>query len=187
MEDPYSTPSSCEKRVFKTPLIAPISVILVIVVYVGYSLYHGLSDNTEHLSVLKNISFELFLFCEFGIISLIIYNKIHLDKYLSTYPTIASQESLNELKPIARTNMYSSLLTLFFLLVGSLTAIVTILNHGIIKAVIVAVLSIIAGKIMKWYNASEHKIKNIACSNETLNNELESILNCWIHKAFPNF
>ncbi len=118
---------------------------------------------------------------------MIFHNKKIVDSYLSTYQEIDSRVALEELKPIVRTNMYSSLLTIFFLAVGTLTAIMTIINDRFYIGVIAAVLCVLTAKAMNWYNPSEQKLKQIPASNEELESELRDILECWLHKAFPNF
>lgn len=187
MENPYEPPKSTQIRVFKTPIIAPLSVIMVVAIYIGYVLFFFNSEGGGVLSQLTSISFEVFILCEIGMVSATIYNKKQLDMFLVKYPVIDSQSTIEKLKPIVRTNMYSALFTLFFLGLGSLTAIISILNHGLIRGVIVAVLSIATGILMKWYNGSEERIKNIECHNQSLETELREVLNCWLHKPFPNF
>ncbi len=174
-------------RVFKIPIITPLSVLMVIVIYVGYTLFQGQTENIKIFDVLRGISFQLFIFCEIGLVTLVVYNKLQLEAYLVKYQAITSLDSLEALKKIARTNMYSSLFTLFFLGLGSLTAIMTISNYNFITGVIVAALAIFASILMQWYNPAEQKIRNIACDNEALEDELNSVLQCWIHKPFPTF
>ena len=106
---------------------------------------------------------------------------------MSEHQSIQDRQVLEKLKPIVRTNMYSALFNLFFLGLGSLTAIMSILNHGLIKGVIVAILSLVVMILVKWYNSSEEQMKQIKCSCEDLDVELNSMLQCWLHKPFPNF
>jgi hypothetical protein len=187
MKNPYLSPKENTKRVFKTPIIAPLSVIMVVAIYAVYIYFHTTSEEIEIFVYLKSISFEVFLLCEAGIVFLILYNKKQLDSFLHNFPSIENRHSLECLKPIARTNMYSSLFVLVFLALGSLTSIISILNHGLLKSILVALLTILAAKLLKWYVSSEQKIKHIECSDESLEKELNDILQCWIHKPFPNF
>lgn len=187
MKNPYLPPKNSQKRIFKTPIIVPISVILVVLIYAGYIFFYATSEETGLFAYLKSISFEVFLLCEVGIVSLILYNKKQLDNFLYNYPSIDNRNSLECLKPIVRTNMYSSLFMLIFLSLGSLTAIMSILNHGLVKGILVVILSLSVAKLINWYNSSEQKIKYIGCSDESLEKELNDILQCWLHKPFPNF
>jgi len=187
MENPYRPPENKNQRVFKTPLIVPLSVIMVVAIYAGYIYFFATSIETGFFAYLKGLSFEVFLLCEVGMVFLILYNKKHIEKFLFNYPKITNKKSLEVLKPIIRTNMYSSLFTLLFLGLGSLTAIMSILNHGSIKGLIVAVLSVGTAKLMSWYNPLEQKVKHIECTDELLEKELNDILQCWMHKPLPKF
>lgn len=189
MKNPYQPPKTqhTEKRVFKTPIITPISIVAVIAIYFGYTYFHFSNEESGIFEILKGSSFEIFLLCEFGLVSLILYNKRQLSDYLKKYPVVSNQISLNILHPIIRTNMYSSLFSLFFIALGSLTAIMTITNHGLVKGIVVAVFSIIAGIAMKVYTPLENELKQIECTDKTIDEELNKLLHCWQHKALPNF
>lgn len=187
MKNPYLPPEENHKRVFKTPLIVPLSVIMVIAIYAGYVFLYATDTETAFLAYLKGISFEIFLLCEAGMVSIILYNKRKLDQFLRHFPVIDSSEGLNQLKPIVRTNMYSSLFMILFLFLGSLTAIMSILNHGATEGLLVAALSVATAILIRWYNPAEQKLKNIECADEVLEVELNGILQCWMHKAFPDF
>lgn len=187
MTNPYLPPEESQKRVFKTPLIVPLSVVLVLAIYAGYVFFYNTSDGTGFLDFLKAISFQVFLLCEIGMVSLILYNKNLLDKFLREFPTIQNRQGLEALKPIIRTNMYSSLFMFLFLALGSLTSIMTIITYGGIIGISVAVLSVATAILINWYNRSEKKTKHIECTDNTLEPELNKILQCWIHKPFPSF
>ena len=187
MENPSLPPENRNKRVFKTPLIVPLSVVMVVAIYAGYVFFYITNEEAGFFAYFKAISFKVFILCEIGIISLILYNKKQLDNFLYNVPIIENKNNLESLKPIVRTNMYSSLFMLLFLGLGSLAAIMSILNHGVFKGILVAVLSVAAAKLIKWYNPSEEKIKNIKCTDESLETELNNMLQCWIHKPLPNF
>ncbi|ABD79967.1 hypothetical protein [Saccharophagus degradans] len=187
MENPYRPPKPTEKRVFKTPIILPLSIAMVILIYAAYIFLHTTNAELGALAYVKTVSFEVFILCDVGIVLLILYNKKLIDIFLLEHPTIENKQSLERLKPIVRTNMYSSLFLLLFLALGSLTAIMAILNHDLIKGVIVAILSVITAIIINWYNPSERKVKHIETEDEQLEKELNAILQCWMHKPFPNF
>lgn len=174
-------------RVFKKSLIVPISVVMVIVIHFGYILLNTSGLNQGILTSLQNISFEVLVLCEVGILSLIFHNKGKVDLYLNTYSEVNSREALETLKPIIRTNMYSALFTMFFLALGTLTAIMTIMNDTSLKGNIAAALCVIAAVAINWYNPSEQKLKQIPTANRELEEELTEIMECWMHKAFPNF
>lgn len=185
--DPYRPPAGEPTRVFKTPIVVPLSVIMVIAIYAGYILLHVSGEEVGVFPYLQSISLEVFLLCEIGMVSLIACNKAQLDGFLKQYPTIANRQALDALKSIVRTNMVSALFMLAFLALGSLTAIISILNHGLAKAILVAVLSIATARLLSWYNPLEEKVKQIECRDAALEIELNEVLQCWMHKPFPNF
>ena len=187
MDNPYRPPQNGDKRVFKTPVFVPLSVILIIVIYASYAYFYTTREDVAPLASLIDISFELFLLCEFGIAAIIFFNKKQVDQFLSQYPSIESLGTLEILKPIIRTNMYSALFSFLFLAIGSLTAIMTILNHGLIEALIVGALSWATAWLIKWYSPTEEKLKQIECTSEVADSELNNILHCWIHKSLPDF
>ncbi|MFK8012828.1 MAG: hypothetical protein AB8B80_12365 [Marinicellaceae bacterium] len=174
-------------RVFKTPIIIPISVIMVIVLYVGYALYFFTSEQAGSLANLKEISFEIFLMCEFGMISIIFYNKRKLQSFLSDNRVIDSVLTLDKLKPIIRTNMYSALFVFIFLGLGALTAIMAFIHNGIKIGIIVAVLSNLTFMVMKWYAPIEEQAKQIKSSDQLLEKELNDIIHSWMQNVFPKF
>jgi hypothetical protein len=186
MENPYKAPKT-QPRVFKTPLAVPFSVFMVVLIYFGYVFYFFNVQESGAVSFFKKISFEVFLLCQIGIVFTIFYNKKLLDSFFCEHPIINNRQALEELKPIVRTNMYSSLFSMFFIGLGALTAIMSILNHGIVKGVLVAMLSIAASGLVKWYSSSEENIKQIDCADPLLEVELKKILDCWLQKPFPNF
>jgi hypothetical protein len=94
---------------------------------------------------------------------------------------------LENLKPIARSNMYYALLHIPMLGVGALAAVVSILNYGLVNAGLVIAISVLTGRIVKGVKASEERIQQIECASDELEAELEEIIKCWLHKPLPNF
>lgn len=187
MENPYQPPKELPQRVFKTPIIVPLSVLLVFLSSAGYIFLFLTSKETNIFSYLVTISFEVFILCEIVIITLNIYNEKQLKNFLRENPEIHDKNNLEKLKPIIRTNMYSALFVLFFIGLGVLTGIMSILNHGFIKSIIVVILFVVASILLKWADYTEEEIKQIKCSNDSLETELHLILKCWFEKPFPNF
>lgn len=175
------------RRTFKRSLIVPVTVVMVVVIHFGYVLLSVSGTDQGILTSLIGYSFEVLALCEVGMLSMIFHNKKLVDAYLSRYKEIDSRAALEALKPIVRTNMYSALLTIFFLAVGTLTAIMTIMNDSFFKGAIAAALCVLAAKAINWYNPSEQELKQIPTSDQELEEELMSIIECWLHKAFPNF
>jgi hypothetical protein len=132
-------------------------------------------------------SFRLFLVFELGTVLLLIYNKTLLSKYLEKNPVVATSSALEELKPVIRTNMYSSLCGFLFLGMTSLTAIVTILNYPPLVAGLVVIASVATIWCTQQYKPYEERLKQIPCDNEILEPELTKLLNTWQHKALPDF
>lgn len=187
MTNPYHPPADSHRRVFSTPIIVPISVLMVVTIYAGYILFHATSEETGLFALLKSISLEVFLLCEIGMSWLLLYNKRQLDGFLRDFPVIEDRKAIEILKPIVRTNMYSSLFMFLLMALGSLTAIMSILNHGLLKGVLVAVFCVMTAKLISWYTPSEEDTKQIECTDETLEVELNSMLQCWMHKPLPDF
>lgn len=160
---------------------------MVVSIYIGYVIFFFNSEETELFAHFKEISFKVYLLCEMGMILVISFNKKLLDDFLKKHPVIDGELAIKRLKPIIRMNMYSVLFLLLFLGLGALTAVMSILNHGLAISLIVVALSILLSRVMKWYNHSEESVKQIECTNSTLENKLREILECWIHKALPNF
>lgn len=175
------------KRVYKTPIIVPASVVMVIVIHFGYVLLSASGADQSILTALSDVAFEVLVMCEVGMMTMIFHNKKKVDSFLEKYATIDSRGSLEELKPIIRTNMYSALFTVIFLALGTLTAIMTIVNDTYIMGFVAAALCVGAAKAINWYNPSEQDLKQIKCTDPELENELELIFKCWLHKALPNF
>lgn len=176
-----------KRRVFKTPIIVPLSIACVILVYVGYPLLRLFDVEMSILEAIKGITFELFLLCNAGLFSLVLLSKKHLTAYLARYPIITDRESFDALKPIARTNMYSALMSLLFLCVGSLAAIMTIINFSWLTSITVVVMSLVTSMMFNAYNGLEQRIKQLECTEDKLEEELELILDCWMNKPFSNF
>jgi len=181
------TVSAETQRVFKTPIIVPLSVILVIIIHFGYILLYASGMDQGFLSAVSEVSFEVLALSEIGLISIIFHNKTKIDSFLKKYPKINSRAAIKELKPILRTNMYSSLLAFVFLALGTLSAIMTIINDTFVMSLIAVALVVAASKAFKWYKPSEHELKQIECPNSELEKELNEILECWLHKALPTF
>lgn len=176
-----------DRRVFKTPFIVPLSSIAVILIFGGYSYYHLYNTVSGTQLGISSIVFEVFLLCEVGMMSLILYNKKIAKDFLARYPVIQCQNGLEYLKPFVRTNMYSTLLLMLFLALGATTAVMTMINLGWMKGTVVGFLSVTAAGVMNSYNVLEQKIKQIECTDSEVESELRDILDCWLHKAFPNF
>ena len=175
------------RRVFKTPIVVPLSVLMVVVIYFGYPLLEFFGDTTGLLDNIKSRTLELFILCEIGLIGLILTGKKQLIKFLAKYPAIHNRESLEAFKVVARTNMFSALLCFTFLGAGALTGIMTIVNYSFFPSALVGILCIVASVAITIYNGYEQRMKQIECLDEELEDELESVLDCWFNKAFPNF
>lgn len=175
------------RRVFKTPIIVPLSVAMVILIYVGYPVLNLMGDAPGILQQLKSITFELFILCEVGLMALLFSSKKHLVNFLERFPAIHNEESLDALKVIARTNMLSALLAFAFLGVGSLMAIMTLVNYGWGVRIVVVILSITTAIVCNLYSNYEERVKQIECLDSKLDEELSNVIDCWMNKAFPNF
>lgn len=187
MENPHQPHESTVKWIFKTPIIVPISVIMVITFYIGSTFFFFASEDMGKSSYLKRISFEIFLLCEIGIISAIFHNKRLLDEFLSAHPVIEGKVAIEKLKPVIRTIMYSMIFHLVILAIASLTAITSIFHHGLAHSLVVIILSVATGRLIRWYKTSEEAIRKIECSQKSLKPELDHMLDCWLRKPLPNF
>jgi hypothetical protein len=162
---------------------------MVFLIFGGYMYLHYTDaiDESGPFSHLIEISFEMYIFSQFAIILTSLINKSRIDKYLTNQPIIENKKSLENLKPIARSNMYYALLHIPMLGVGALAAVVSILNYGLVNAGLVIAISVLTGRIVKGVKASEERIQQIECASDELEAELEEIIKCWLHKPLPNF
>ncbi len=175
------------RRVFKAPLIIPVSVAMVLVLMLGYPLLELLHKKVGFLDLLKPIMLELFVVSVIGKWSLVVLAKNKLKAFLYRYPIINSREALEALKPIVRTNMYTTLVAFLFLGVGTLSGIMSLLNEGIITRVVVLIMMFGTSFVFAYYSRLEERVKQIECNDENLEKELRRIFDCWMHKAFPDF
>jgi hypothetical protein len=176
-----------KRRIFKTPLVVPLSVVLMILIFIGYPFVHVINADLGVVKVLQSQSFALFLLCQAGLMALVVLSKRHIKSYITRYPVIKSRDALNALKPVIRTNMYASLISYFFLIVGSVAAIMTIIGDSFLKTVIAIILSFVAAGMFQFYSVMERRIKQIECTDADLDEELQAMLECWMHKPLPNF
>lgn len=183
--DHYSENPS--RRIFKLPVVVPISSIILVTLYVSYTFCCLVDEEMGILYYLKHISFEIFLLCQIGIISAIFRNKQLLDDFLAKYPVIKGRIAIEELKPVIRTVMYSKIVQLIILALASIAAIISIFHHELAHSLTVIVLSIGSGRLIHWYKASEAAIIKMECSHKSLKPELDYILTCWLHKPVPDF
>jgi len=175
------------RRVFKTPIIVPLSVLMVVVIYFGYAVIKFNGNDLGVFEGFKSYALTTFILCEIGLIGLVLTNRKFLINFLTRFPAIHNQESMDALKVIARTGMFSALIMFFFLGVGSLTAIMVILDGGWLQKLIVLAMTFYASFMCSTYSSYEKRVKEIECLDENFADELESVLNCWFHKTFPNF
>lgn len=177
-----------KKRLFSPSTIGPIWSAIVVWCFIGYVIFSWIVSEGDGLFThFKEISFEVYIICQAGIAAITLYNKKLFDDFLEKYPVINNELAVRELKPILRMNMYSTLLFLFLLGLGILTAVISVLNHGLVVIVIIGLLFILPFGLAKWYAHSEEKIKQIECTNSTLDSKLRNIIECWMNKALPNF
>ena len=160
------------ERVFKTSIIVPLSVIMVIMIHFGYIFLYESGVDQGFLFAVSEISFEVLVLSEVGIMSVLFHNKGKVDSFLKKYPKIENRAAINELKPILRTNMYSSLLVFVLLATGSLSAIMTIINDTFVTSLIVLALVVAASAAFRRYTPSEQALKQIECSDSELEKEL---------------
>ncbi len=174
-------------KVFCAPLVASLSALAVVLIYVGYACYFLTSEEAGAFAYLTDISFELFVASQFGMIFLSALIKIRTDSFLARHPSIPDQKSLDSLKPVARANMYLALIHLLLLGFGSLMAIMSILNHGGMTSIAVVVFTLVAAQVTSWGSLSEARLRRVECTDASLQEELGEIFHCWQHRPFPNF
>jgi hypothetical protein len=68
-------------RVFKTPIIVPLSVIMVIIIHFGYIFLYASGIDQGFLSSVSEVSIEVLSLSEIGIISVIFHNKGKIDSF----------------------------------------------------------------------------------------------------------
>lgn len=175
------------RRLFKTSVAVPLSIAMVLIIMLGYPIVEIFHKKVGLLESFKPITLEIFIVCQIGLCSLVLLTKKQLKMFLYRYPIIESREALEAFKPVARTNMYAALLAFLFLGIGTLAGIMTLINHGLWIRIVVVIFFIATSTMFAYYNALEEKIKQIECNDEDLEVEFRKILECWLHRAFPNF
>ena len=170
-----------------TPLVVHFCVLMVVLIYAGYAIYFFSADITGLFVYLADISFELFLASQVWIVLLTISSKRQLEGFLERHPAISDSSSLERFKAVARMNMYYALVFLLLLGLGSLAAVMSILNYGGITAIAVLLVAFLTGSVTRWASSAESRIKQINCTDATLEEELRNIFYCWQHRPFPNF
>jgi magnesium-transporting ATPase (P-type) len=184
---PQSPVDKLMERALATPLVTPLSVLMVILIYTGYAYFFFTSEEAGKLTFLAAMSFEIFLACQIAMILLTILARKQLDGFLARHPVISDQVSLESLKPVVRTNMLFALTHLLLLGLGSLTAIMSILNYGGMISLAVVAVTLVVARVTKWSTGSEERLKQIECTDAGLEKELTGIFHCWQHRPFPNF
>jgi len=175
------------RRVFKAPIIVPLFILIVVMISIGYPVLEYLGNTEEMWEDLKSSSFLIFLLCEFGLLGIIFTGRKHLVEFLAKYPAIHNQESIDAFKVIARTNMFSTLMVFLFGALGLLTGIAAMIYGGWTEKIITSLAFTAVSVATAFYTGYEQRIKQIECLNEKFEDELESVLDCWFNKAFPNF
>lgn len=177
-----------KKRLFAPLTIGPIWSAIVVWFFIGYMIFSWMVSEGEGLFThLKEISFEIYVICQIGMVAIMFCNKKLIDNFLEKHPVIDSELAIIKLKPILRVNMYSALLFLFLLGLGILAATISVLNHGLVIILIVGLSFFLPFGLVKWYAHSEENIKQIECTDSMLDRKLRNILGCWMNKALPNF
>lgn len=177
-----------QKRVFATPLAVPLSIMMVSLIYFGY--VHIIRNNGLQNGIivyLESISFDVFLAFELGLITIILYNRHKMSSFFKKYPAIENETVLEILKPIIRTNMYSALISVPFIAVVTLTALMVVFKYNLVESSVVAILWFSTAIMQKEILRQEEQLKQIECTDEELESELYDILQCWLHKPFPDF
>jgi len=178
---------STKQRVFKTPIIFPLLVSFTIFVYLAYTYVYIMGTEPSIFEYIKDVSFILFLLCEIGLTALILYNKKQFRTFLNHYPFIENRAVLEKLKPIIRTNMYSTIFAILFLMLGAPMSIIAIFNSSKLIGFIVSIFCVFMILLLRTYNPLEQEMKQIKTTDQSLVTELDSMLYCWIHKLWPNF
>jgi hypothetical protein len=177
-----------KRKQYKNHFIVPLTTFFVVLIYIGYTLLFISGSEPDLFSIIKTVSIEIFVICILAMMLIIILNKRLVDNYLTKHPEINNFSAVEELKPIARSGMYSALIAIALLCICSLTAIITIFNHeSVLFKGIVGVLFSIAVAIMNWYNESELELQQIECSDDYFEVEFSKIIKCWQTKTLPNF
>jgi hypothetical protein len=176
-----------EPRVFTTPLVVPISVAMVICIYLGYTSFHFSGGDLGIFEHFVGAAFTVSLLSQVGIVGTLMYNSKLLQNVFINSPVISQQSQIEELKPVVRTNMYSALFVFFMMATGALSAIVSIINDEWVYKIIVMSLGFVTMSVMARYTSVEERIKNLPAETPELERELNKVLQCWMHKPLPNF
>ena len=77
-----------KRKEIKNHYIVPVTVFLVVAIYLGYVGLYYLDINIGFIENLKKISFQVFVVCILAMMFLIIMNKRKVDDFILKHPTI---------------------------------------------------------------------------------------------------
>lgn len=186
MENPYQPPADKSKRHFKTPITVPILTLFTFLssafLFVVFEVNHGGDISID----LINLAFPVFMMTQLTIVAIMIFCVQKLDYFLKNHSKVDSVDTFNELKAMARENMYFSLAALVLNPISFITGITVILTQGIVLILVTMAMFLVLFYLEKRAKKYENQIKEIDCIDE-YEEELNDVLQCWMNKPFPNF
>jgi len=170
------------QRVLMTPILIPLSLVMVILIFVGYATFQISVNGFGMWEGFKEYALPILVLCGFGVIAQLWTSRKYLLDFLARFPAIQNQESMDALKVIVRTNMFCTLMLIFLMVLGFLSWFLVV-NDGNIPAKIFAMLLVFFTLFLfSIYSECEKRVKNIECLNKNYEDELESVLHCWFYR-----
>lgn len=171
--------------VYSAPVILPLVTLLLTVMYAGYVIDKPSPQGP--FDYLKAMSLGIFLLNQTGQLLTCLYAKWQLDGFLKRHPVIQSQEELEMLKPLIRTNMYFVPSVFLYFGLAIPTGLICLSQKEPVQVGIVIVTWIVTSLAGVWCSASEKKIRSLECANPQLKRALERLSESWVNRAFPDF
>ncbi len=176
-----------EVRVYKKHWIEIATVLLVIIVFLGYIILHVTSSGKFSSVKLTSIAFPAFVLCQFLELSIILRSLYLIKNFMQVYPVIIDITALDKLKPIVSQCMIMALVFIVLLIISMILAAVIFTNWGIFYGTVTAISLTSMSLILKWYSPYENNLKQIKSIDPLLEPELNAILQSWHNDALPKF
>lgn len=182
----WSTETTGERK-FKKHWIEIATVLLVIIIFIGYIILHVSSLGEFNSERLSAVAFPALIACQMIQIAIIFRSYYLIKTFLNQHSVISEIEQLEQLKPIVSQCMIMALVFIFMMLASMLLAAVVFTSWDIQYGIITAFSLTLVAIIMKWYTPHENKLKQINATDPLLEKELESILQSWHNDGLPKF
>ena len=113
---------------------------------------------------------------------------LSIHRFLSKYATISDERALGAFKSVARWNMILALVQIVVLLSGTLTGILLMMRHGLIKglAAVLVANGVVLG-LGKHFKTLEDRARSLPAASDELAAEHRRVSETWVRKPLPDF